>query len=186
MTPEQISPRVAIFAIACCLGVTLFFTSNARAQDRSAKEVHTQTVDTNFEHKYSPISMWVACGFITDDAYEGPISQHGSVWKCGDGATIYDVRDDFTTAHAAETELLSQLQKKGPELKSWRIARTELLDDATIIEFATPAPAPTDNAAPCRWAIIRARDKALSLIYSPDRGHVVDFYQTHSEHGAKK
>jgi hypothetical protein len=102
MTPEQISPRVAIFAIACCLGVTLFSTSNARAQDRSAKEVHPQTVD------------------------------------------------------------------------------------ATIIEFATPAPAPTDNAAPCWWAVIWARDKALSLICGPDREHVVDFYQTHSEPGAKK
>jgi hypothetical protein len=130
-------------------------------------------------------SSWIACGAIPYRGYDGYGGvQRGEGWKRDDGVIVFSVTDGFTTARAAEAERQARLQEKGSALRPWRIARTEPLGVATIIEFAEPVSIRSNIAAPCRWAIMWTRDKALLSIYGPDREHVVDFYQTRSE--AKK
>jgi len=181
MTPGRILLRVTILATACCAGAATFSTSNANPQDHSVGQDRPKTSDTNSKHKYTPFSFWNACGVIPYDGYEGWIDQAGRVWKCDDGATVFDVTDDFTTARAAETERRTRLLEKGPKPKPWRIARTEPLGAAMIIEFAEPVSVGNDVALPCQWAVMWKRNEALLSIYGPDREHVVDFYQTRSE-----
>jgi hypothetical protein len=185
MMPGRIFLRVTILAMACSAGAASFSTSNARPQDHSAGQDPPKTSGTNSGHNYTPSSNWNVCGVIPYSGYDGWTHQGGAAWKCDDGAIVYDVTDEFTSARAAKAESLARLQEKRPERKPWRIAQTEPLGAATIIEFAEPAPV-INEAAPCKWAVMWKRNEALFLIYGPDRDHVVDFYQRRGARAAKK
>jgi hypothetical protein len=106
--------------------------------------------------------------------------------KCGDGAKVYAVTDTFTSARAAEAERMARLEGKGPKRKPWRIARTESLGDATIVEFAEPVSVSLKEDASNHWAIMWTRDRSLFLICGPDREHIIDYYQMRHSGGAKK
>jgi hypothetical protein len=108
--------------------------------------------------------------------------------KCSDGAKVYDVEDTYTSARAAEAERKARLEEKGPKPKPkpWRIARTESLGDATIVEFAEPVSVGLKEDASNHWAIMWTRDRSLFLICGPDREHVIDYYQRRHGGEAKR
>jgi hypothetical protein len=186
MMPGQILLRATIFALACSTGAALVSASSEPPSDHSAAQDHPKASATNSKHKYTQLSNWVACGVISSEGYDGWTSQGGVAWKCDEGATVYDVIDEFTSARAAEAERIARLEEKGPKHKPWRIARTEPLGDATIVEFAEPVSVRTNEDASNRWAVMWRRDKALLSIYGPDREHVINFHQTHHGGDAKK
>ena len=181
MIPGQILLRATILALACSMGAALVSASSGpAAQD------HPKATATNSEHKYTPLSNWVACAVISVRGYDGWTSQGGAAWKCDDGATVYDVLDEFTSARAAKAERMARLEEKGPKHKPWRIARTEPLGDATIVEFTEPVSVGTKDDASNQWAVMWARKATLLSIYGPDREHVIDYYQTRHGGDAKK
>jgi hypothetical protein len=186
MMPGQILPRATILALAISVGAGLASGTGAHQPDRAAGQDQPNAGATNSEHKYTPFYGWNACGGIPYEGYDGQLSQEGSAWKCGDGAIVYDVTDSYTSARAAEAERMARLEEKGPKRKPWRIARTESLNDATIIEFAEPVSVRAKENAPNHWAIMWMRDRSLFLIYGPDREHVIDFYQTRYVGGVRK
>ena len=105
--------------------------------------------------------------------------------KCGDGTKVYAVTDTYTSARAAEAESKERLEEKAPTRKPWRIARTESLGDATIVEFAEPVSVGLKEDASNHWAIIWTRDRSLFLISGADREHVIDYYQMRHSGEAK-
>jgi hypothetical protein len=106
--------------------------------------------------------------------------------KRSGGAKVYAVEDSYTSARAAEAARKSRLEEKGPERKPWRIARTESLGDATIVEFAEPVSVRLKEDASNHWAIMWTRDRSIFMIYGPDREHVIDYYQRRHSGEAKR
>jgi hypothetical protein len=181
MKPGQISRRATI------LTLTFYVVAGmASAPDRASGQGHPKSDDTNSEHKYTPYTGWVACGGIPYEGYDGRLSQEGSALKRSDGAKVYSVTYTYTSARAAEAERKERLEEKGPKRKPWRIAWTEPLGDATIVEFAEPVSVSLKEDASNHWAIMWTRDRSLFLICGPDREHVIDYYQRrHSDEATK-
>jgi hypothetical protein len=186
MTLGQVTLRGAILALACSVGVGPVSGSNTYTPDCSVDQDRPGAGDKYSEHKYTQSSMWSACGVISYEGYDGWTSQGGTALKCADGAMVYDVIDEFTSSRAAKAERMARLVEKGPKHKPWRIARTESLGVATVVEFAEPVSVGTNDGASNRWAVMWTRDKALFSIYGPDREHVIDYYQTRQRADAKK
>ena len=184
--PGQILARVTILTLAFSVGAGLAKGTGAQQPDRSVGQDQPNAGATNSEHKYTPFYGWNACGGIPYEGYDGRLSQEGSAWKRSDGAVVYDVTDTYTSARAAEADRLARLQEKEPKPKPWRIAQTESLGDATIIEFAEPVSIRAKENASNHWAIMWTRDKSLFLIYGPDREHVIDYHQTRYVGGVMK
>ena len=184
--PGQIVASVIILTLAFSVGAGLPSGTGAHQPDRAAGQDHPQAGATSSKHKYTQSSGWISCGAIPYRGWEGRRNQEGSVLKCSDGAKVYDVEDSYTSARAAEAEHIARLEEKGPKRKPWRIARTESLGDATIIEFAEPVSVLAKENASNNWAIMWRRDKSLFLIYGPDREHVIDYYQTRYVGGVMK
>jgi hypothetical protein len=178
--------RVAILALACSIGGALTSQSNAYPADRSVGQDPSRARDTNSKHKYTPLLTWNACGGIPYSGWEGRLNQEGQAWKCDDGATVYFVTDGFTSDRAAETERKARLAEQGLEGKPWRIARTDTLGDAVIVEFAKPVSVGVEEDASNHWMIMSAHDKSILSIYGPDREHVIDFYETRYRGESKK
>jgi hypothetical protein len=186
MKLEQILRRAAILTLAFYVVAGLASGSSGRPPDRAAGQDHPQAGVANSKHEYTPLSDWNACGVISHENYDGWVSQGGSALKCGDGAKVYAVVDDYTSARAAKAERKARLEGKGPKPKPWRIARTESLGDATIVEFAEPVSVRAEEDASNHWAIMWTRDRSLFLIYALDREHVIDFYQMRHSGEAKR
>ena len=181
MIPGQRLRRAAI------LTLTFYVVAGmASAPDRASGQDHSQADATNSGHKYTKITGWVGCRGIPYEGYDGRLSQEGSAWKCGDGAKVYAVTHTYTSARAAEAERKERLEEKGPKRKPWRIARTESLGDATIVEFAEPVSVSLKEDASNHWAIMWTRDRSLFLICGPDREHVIDYYQWRHSGEAKR
>ena len=181
MKLEQILRRATILIL------TFYVVAGmASAPDRASGQDHPKAGATNAEHEYTPLSVWNACRGIPYEGYEGRLSQEGSALKCSDGAEVYAVEDNYTSARAAEAERRERLEEKGPKPKPWRIARTESLSDATIVEFAEPVSVSLKEDASNHWAILWTRDRSLFLIYGPDREHVIDYYQRRHSGDAKR
>jgi hypothetical protein len=158
----------------------------ASAPDRASGQDHPKSGATNAEHKYTPLSIWNACGIIPYEDYDGWLHQLGLKWNCSDGAKVYAVEDNYTSARAAEAESKARLEEKGPKPEPWRIARTDSLGDATIVEFAEPVSVGLKEDASNHWAIMWTRDRSLFLICGPDREHVIDYYQRRHSGEAKR
>lgn len=186
MVCGQITLRATILALACSIGAALTSQSNAYPADRSVGQDLSIARDTNSKHKYTPLFAWNACGGIPYLDWEGRLNQEGQAWKCDDGAIVYFVTDGFTSDRAAEAERRARLAEQRPEGKPWRIARTDLLGDAVIVEFAKPVSVGVKEDASNHWVIMWARDRALFSIYGPDREHVIDFYETRYRGETKK
>jgi len=154
--------------------------------DRSVEQDPSIARDTNSKHQYTPLYNWNACGGVPSSGWEGRIDQEGQAWKCDDGAIVYFVTDDFTSDRAAEAERKARLAEQGPEPKPWWIARTELLGEAVVVEFAEPVSVGVKEDAPTHWVIMWAHDKSILSIYGPDREHAMDFYETRYRGQAKK
>jgi len=186
MVCGQITLRATILALACSIGAAQTPQSNAYPADRSVGQDSSIARDTNSKHKYTPLLTWNACGGIPYIGWEGRLNQEGQAWKCDDGATVYFVTDGFTSDRAAEAERRARLAEQGLEGKPWRIARTDSVGDAVIVEFAKPVSVGVEEDAPNHWVITWARDKSILSIYGPDREHAMDFYETRYRAQAKK
>lgn len=181
MIPGQRLRRAAI------LTLTFYVVAGmASAPDRASGQDHSQADAKNSEHKYTRFTGWVGCRGIPYEDYDGRLGQVGLALKCSDGAKVYAVTHTFTSARAVEAERKSRLEGKWPGRKPWRIERTESLGDATIVEFAEPVSGGLKEDASNHWAILWTRDRSLFLIYSPDREHVIDFYQMRHSGEAKR
>jgi hypothetical protein len=181
MKLEQILRRATI------LTLTFYVVAGmASAPDRASGQDHSQAGATNSSHKYTKYTGWVGCRGIPHEDYDGRLGQEGLALKCSDGAKVYDVAYTYTSARAAEADRKERLEEKGPKPKPWRIARTESLGDATIVEFAEPVSVSIKEDASNYWAIIWSRDRSLFLICGPDREHVIDYYQRRHSGEAKR
>jgi len=170
--------RGQILRRATILTLTFYVVAGiASAPDLASGQDQSQAGATNSSHKYTRYTGWVGCRGIPHEGYDGRLGQEGLALKCSDGAKLYDVTYTFTSSRAAEADRKERLEEKEPNRKPWRIARTESLGAATIVEFAEPVSVGATEDAPNHWAIMWTRDRSLFLICGPDREHVIDYYQ---------
>lgn len=189
MIPGQITLRATALALACFVVTAPISGGNklsAYPQDRSAAQDGGKIGATNSPHRYTELSVTIACGVIPYEGYDGWIGSQREEWKCDDGAIVYSVTENFRSSRGAEAERMARLNAKAPAHKPWRIAQTASVGDITIVELAEPVSFGSGTGASSQWVATRARGASLFLIYGPDREHVIDHYQSRHERDAKK
>jgi hypothetical protein len=185
MIPVRITPRITALALACfVMAAAISVARVLSAKDLSADQVIPQTESTKSLHEYTPSSITIACGVIPYEGYEGWTGSESAKWKCDDGSRVYFVKEEFASSRGAKAERLARLKEKAPAHNPWRIAQTESVGDATIVELAAPLSFGDEETG--KWVMIWGRNASLFSIYGPDREHVMDFYQSSHVREAKK
>jgi hypothetical protein len=189
MIPGQITLRATALALTCIVGTAPISGSNilgAFPLNHLVDQDGRKADAANSPHQYTPVSVTFVCGVIPYSGYEGRVNSEIELWKCDDGAKLHDAKEGFTSSHAAEAERLARLRGEGKVGNPWKIAHTDLVDGATIVELAEPVTLGDKEAGSSQWVVMWAREASLFLIYGPDREHVMDFYQTRYGDRAKK
>jgi hypothetical protein len=189
MIPGQITLRATALALTCIVGAAPISGSNilgAFPLNQSVDQDGRKADAANSPHQYTPLSVMKVCGAIPYIGFEGYVNSEIASWKCDDGANLHAAVEGFTSFHAAEAERMARLRGEGKVGKPWKIAHTDLIDGATIVELAEPVTLWDKEAASSQWVVMWAREASLFLIYGPDREHVMDFYQTRYGESAKK
>jgi hypothetical protein len=187
MTPVRITPRISALALACFVvaaAISVVRVLSANSPDLSADQDIHQTEPTKSPHVYTPSSTTIACGVIPYEGYDGWTGSESVKMKCDDGSRVYFVKEEFGSSGGAKAELLARLKGKAPKHKPWRIAQTESVDDTIIVELANPLSFGDEETG--KWVMIWRRNASLFSIFSPDREHVMDFYQSSHVREAKK
>jgi len=193
MIQGQITLRATALALTCIVGAAPISGSNilgAFPLNHLVDQDGRKADAANFPHQYTPVSVTNVCGVIPYSGYEGRVNSEIALWKCDDGANLHDVKEGFTSFHAAEAERSARLRGEGEVGMPWKIAHTDLVDGATVVELAEPVMLVDKlidkDAASSQWVVMWAHEASLFLIYGPDREHVMDFYQTRYGDRAKK
>jgi|SRR5262245_3058924 len=187
--PGHRTLHATALAMACAVGAV----SVSRSDDscinyasRSVEQDDPKANNTNSPHRYTPHSTTIVCGVIPYNGYEGWVGSDTTTWNCVDGAKVYDIKEDYTSSRAAEAERIMRLEARDTARKPWRIKQTELVDNAMVVELTESAWVITEGNTSIKWVVIWVHYASLSLIYGPDREHVMDFYRTHYKETAKQ
>jgi len=185
--PGHRTLRATVLAMACAVGAVSVSKSNDLSTNQLSRPVDQddpRSSNTKSPHRYTLVSNALACGAIPYRGYEGRITTRRAKWMCTDGVIIFSIKEGYGSTRGAEAERIVRLEAGYSASTPWQIKRTESVGNAMVVELTEPVS--VGEGATNKWVVIWAHERLLSLVYGPDRDHVMDFFQTHYNDSAKQ
>src|SRR5688500_15817877 len=120
--------------------------------------------DTSPEHRYSGIIRWEASGTIFSKDGEGCGHQEGQIFRCDDGAFVYVVTDQCTSAAAAEAKRQTRLHPNDRTQPGWHVARALPVDGGVLVELAEPVQLASSEYDAVRWILVWTQGACAMMI----------------------